>query len=754
MTIPSLRVPGAFAVALLALPTSTLAATSAVWEVTGFGEFLKGRINGLSLTADGTLELGPATRWQAALDQPALWSLALARDGAIYAATGHAGKLFRISTDGAISTVWTATQSEIFAVCVAPDGTLYAGTSPNGGLYRIQNGKAEEIWHSTAKYIWSIRAAPDGTLYIATGEPGRVYRIARGATAELYYDTGQSNVTSLALGPAGHLYAGTDPNGLLYEITGARQGSILYDSNLPEIRALAVDPSGVIYAAAMGGAVSTRSGVPGSPASASAGPVVAANPTVITVTESKTNGVPSENDQSATKPSTGAAQTSSTISTGTTSNTAVVEVSGVEKSAIYRISPNHMVETLRSSKEDNVYDLQIDGDSLVFSTDERGRIYRWTGGKITLLAELGTGETTRLLATPGGLYAGASNPARLVAFGSPGAAPGSFESQVHDSTSVARWGHLQWHSGTSGFGIVFRTRTGNAARPDSTWSDWAPLLRDSNGALIQSPAARFIQFRAEWPAGSASQINDVVVPYLPQNTPPVIHSITVSAILGTNPAKTSTTASPSTAYSVTVTDTGEPPPASTTSAETQTVSRLQTTQTQISWQAEDPDADKLVYSVYFRAEDEKDWQLIRSRMFENTLLLDPDVFADGRYYFRVVASDAPSNAAEYARETEMVSSPVIIDNTPPLVTVGLPRRDAATLDIDLEATDKTSTLRLCEYSLDAGFWQPIESVDGVTDSPHERFHLHLDKLRPGEHLLVFRVYDSANNAGLARVVLR
>jgi hypothetical protein len=203
-----------------------------------------------------------------------------------------------------------------------------------------------------------------------------------------------------------------------------------------------------------------------------------------------------------------------------------------------------------------------------------------------------------------------------------------------------------------------------------------------------------------------------------------------------------------------VTDTGEAPAASTASATSQTVSRLQTTQTQISWQADDPDGDKLVYSVYFRAEDEKEWQLIRSRMFENTLLLDPDVFADGRYFFRVVASDSPSNATQYAQQTEFVSTPVLIDNTPPVVTLGPPERNGDELDIDVDASDKASPLRLCEYSLDAGFWQPIEAVDGVTDTPHEHFHLHLDKLHPGEHLLVFRVYDTANNAGLARVTLR
>ena len=63
---------------------------------------------------------------------------------------------------------------------------------------------------------------------------------------------------------------------------------------------------------------------------------------------------------------------------------------------------------------------------------------------------------------------------------------------------------------------------------------------------------------------------------------------------------------------------------------------------------------------------------------------------------------------------------------------------------------------LCDaakYSIDAGSWQPLEAADGVTDSPKEQFHLHLEKVKPGEHLIVFRVYDTANNAGLTRVVV-
>lgn len=741
------------ALAFCAAALSAFAATSTAWEVSGFTDLVKGRLSGLSLTADGSLQLGPAVRFEATLDQPALWSIVPAPDGSLYAATGHQGKIFRVGSDGRSTLIWTAQQTEIFALAIANDGVLYAGTSPNGGIYRIQNGNAQEIWHSPVKYIWAIQPAPGGGLYVATGDQGRIYRIdvSGKQPATVYYETGQSNVTSLALGANGHLYAGTDPNGILYDISTARQGTILYDSSLPEIRSIAVDPNGNVYAAAMGGAVATRAAA-GATATAttSDGAVVASTPTVITVTEAH------DASDAETMPKPGADQSktaSSVSSAASTSNTAVVEVSGVEKSAIYRIRPDRTVETLRSSKDDNVFDILLDGDSLIFSTDDDGRIYRLTADKTALLAEPGSGETVRLLHSSSGFFAAMSNPARVYSFGPAGAGTGFYESQVHDSNSVAHWGHLQWRGSHSG--VAFRTRTGNSARPDATWSSWSTPLNDSAGALIQSPSARFIQWRAEWPEGSTAGITAVDVPYLPQNAPPVIHSISVTSILGTNTAKTTSNVTPtSSAYSITVTDTGQPPATTSTSTSSQTVSRLQTTQTQVSWQADDPDSDKLVYSVYFRADDEKEWQLIRSRMFENTLLLDPDVFADGRYYFRVVASDAPSNAAEYARDTELISSPVLIDNTPPAVSVGQPERSGTVLDIDVEAADKTSPLRLCEYSIDAGFWQPIEAVDGITDSPRERFHLHLDKLRPGEHLLVFRVYDAANNAGLARVILR
>ena len=128
--------------------------------------------------------------------------------------------------------------------------------------------------------------------------------------------------------------------------------------------------------------------------------------------------------------------------------------------------------------------------------------------------------------------------------------------------------------------------------------------------------------------------------------------------------------------------------------------------------------------------------------------------ADGKYFFRVVASDREANPPASAREATLVSAPVMIDNTPPMFTIGEVRRNGATAHIEWEALDRASSLRRCEYSLDANSWVPMESVDGVIDSPREKFALDLTGLAPGEHLLVIRAADSANNTGTTKVVLK
>jgi hypothetical protein len=307
-----------------------------------------------------------------------------------------------------------------------------------------------------------------------------------------------------------------------------------------------------------------------------------------------------------------------------------------------------------------------------------------------------------------------------------------------------------------GCSLTFRTRSGNSARPDKTWSDWSEPLADPNGSPITSPNARFIEWTAQLSGkpGQSPVLDSVVLAYLPQNSAPALKSINVtSQFAGAASGKSATAASNTAAYSITVTDAGD---SSTGSAgtSTQTLGRSATRQIQITWQAEDPDGDRLIYALYFLGEEEREWKLLKDNLLDNAYTVDSDVLADGKYFFKVIASDRLSNPPATARQAELISSPVLIDNTPPVVTAGSPNRSGSSLEVSFEAVDAASPLRRFEYSLDAGQWVQMEPTSGIMDSHREQFLLRLNDLAPGEHVLVVRATDANNNVGLAKVLVR
>jgi outer membrane protein assembly factor BamB len=734
--LPASRLSGRLLALVLSAACVTFAATTTTWEMSGYQDFLRGRMSGLSLTHDGKLVIGPKIETLFTSDQPEIWTVAKApagspNAGSLYLGTGNGGRLYRVNA-GKATLVWTADQPEIFAVTVDSKGVVYAGTSPDGKVYRIENGKASEYFDPHARYIWALQFASDGALFVATGDQGKIFRVTGAGRGSVYYETGQSHVTCLAIDAQGRLLAGSEPNGILYRITAENKAFVLYDANLPEIRAIVPAPDGTIYASALGGSIARRTG---SSPNATSGTEPLVGPTIsVTVTDAQAGIAPTPKPEPA--------KTTAVVQPAVVAP--VTETAGVERSAIYKIHPDNTVETLWSSKEENAYDLMLAGNDLMFVTDSQARVYRLgQDRKSTLVAQANEGEATRLLESPEGPIVATGNLGKLLRLSDTTGATGWYESPVHDAGTVARWGRLSCRGETlvnpSGCGV--KTRTGNSARPDATWSDWSGVNPQES---ITSPNARYIQWRAEFNGGPTS-LDSVTIAFLPQNTPPIVRSINVTALPAA--AKASST---SVAYSVTVTDTGEPP----IGTPSQTLGRAPNGQVQISWQAEDPDGDRLIYNLYFRGDGEREWKLLKANMSENSYLLDGDVFADGRYVFKVTASDAPSNPANLAREAELVSAPVLVDNTPPVVTASAPRRNGTVVDIDVDAQDRASALRRCEYSIDAGPWWPIEAADGLTDSERERFNIHVANLAAGEHLIVIRVYDTAGNAGLAKVIVR
>jgi sugar lactone lactonase YvrE len=735
----------------------SFAASTTSWEMNTFADFLRGRFEGVSLSRDGRMTLAPKSDVLLSSEQPSIWDVVKASDGSVFAGTGHRGRLYRVTSDGKSEVVWTAPQPEIFSLASGPDGAIYAGTSPQGRVYRIQGKEATEYFNPQSNYIWSLAFGPDGALYVGTGDKGKIYRVTAAGTGEEYYDTGQSHVTTLAFDGRGSLLAGSEPNGILYRISAKDKAFVVYDSNLPEIRTVTVGEDGVIYAAALGGSVGQRTEAAATAANPNTGATAVTAPTTtITITD-ESNAQVSPN----LNPNASSAQATSTILPGTTVYSAApTEMAGVDKSAVYRINPDGTVETVWTSKEENVYDLLLSGKDVMFSTDSEGRIYVvQPDRRVTLLLQTNDGETTRLLPDGEKLIAATATGGKLYAIGGGFGHQGQYVSPVHDAGSVSKWGQLSWRGERKGAGgLLFRTRAGNSARPDKTWSDWSEPIAEPKGANISSPNARFLQWRAEFSSGrngsDSPSLTGVTVAYLPQNNPPMVQAINVTTQLA--PVSTGKSASAPAAssgtYSITVTDTGDTGASTLSGTNTQMVSRGVAQQIVLSWASEDPDGDKLLHTIYFRGEEETQWKLLRANLAETTLTLEGDVLADGKYLFRVIASDKSANSPASARTGELISAPVLFDNTPPqLRATAVPEGNSHRIDI--VATDATSALRRAEYSLDAAPWVPIEADDGVTDGTEERFTVRLENLPAGEHLVVFRAYDASNNPGLTKVVI-
>jgi hypothetical protein len=173
----------------------------------------------------------------------------------------------------------------------------------------------------------------------------------------------------------------------------------------------------------------------------------------------------------------------------------------------------------------------------------------------------------------------------------------------------------------------------------------------------------------------------------------------------------------------------------------------------LTWQADDPNGDTLVYALYVKAADEEEWHLVKDKLHQMSYTLDPSSLADGKYVARLVASDEESNPPETARKAELLSAPFWVDNTPPEVRVLKQTVEAHGAVVQFQATDSISPLRSAETSTDGNEWRDVLSDDGIVDSRSETFTVKLSNLAPGEHIVSLRAYDTAGNVGVGKAVL-
>ena len=740
--------------------TAAICVSTEFWSTSTYQEFREGSLSDISLNREGAVELAPALEEVFTTDQAVIWSVARDSNGGLYLGTGHDGRVYRLGPDLQGSLFYDASEPDIFALAVDPRGNVYVGASPDGKVYKVDSsGRAEEFFDPQARYIWSLAFASDGALLVGTGDLGRIYRVQPDGRGELFYDTEQSHVVSLGFSSGGgagnnagnELIAGTEPNGLLYRISPAGKGFVIYDAEQSEIRSVLAGADGSIYAAAMGGPQDRRIRLGGGQQGGGQAPVRAT--TTITVRASEDSPFPGPGSPGGgggqDPQGDGNAQVTvqSVQPAGTGQVVRVGEGSGRTRNALLRVWPDSTVETLWDSANESVFDVLVSGEKVLFSTDQRGRIYELTPDRrVSLLTETGQGETTRLISVGDYVLAMTANVGKVFRLGTRPAPMGTFQSEVKDAGTIAGWGQIRWTAEVSqGASLELFTRSGNSSRPDATWSEWSEPYREANGQQIASPSARYLQWKAVLHSSSdrSPVLREVIVAYLPRNRSPEISDIRVTP-RGEGRAGGG--------QQVTIVNAGGGRGGQRGFSGVGAARGQNSRGMDIRWTSNDPDEDDLSHSLYFRGETEAEWKLLEENVRTSSYSLDDNVLPDGRYRLKVTASDAGANAAGAARSAEAFSAPFLVDGTPPLVEDVQTSRGQGSATARFRVRDAASVLTRAEYALDADPLKPLLSDDGIIDSAAETFTVTVDPLDGREHLVTIRVYDAAGNVGVGKAV--
>ncbi len=719
------------------------------WEQSKFEDLSKGTAAGVAISSMGGLQLAPAFKSLTTTPSTYIWSIASDSSGTLFAATGAPARIYRITPDGKSTVIFEPQELGVQALVVDKSGVVFAATNPDGKVYRIEHkagsttaktetGKtapADTSWSASpvfdpkTKYIWDLALDTAGNLFVATGDHGEIFRVTPKGEHSVFFKSDEAHIRVLALDAKGDVIAGSDGSGLVYRISPTGEGFVLYSAPKKEITALAIDRAGNIYAA---GAGEKRGGIPFLPTvpvapvpSPAANPATSQQPT-ITLT-------PAQSPQPVMTafPAPGAAVTGG--------------------SEIYRIAPDGSPTRMWTSREDLVYALAFDAHGqLLAGTGNRGRIFAISGeDQYADLLKASAGQVTAFAPGPnGGLYASTSNLGKVFSLAGTSDAQGSYESDIFDARIFSRWGRLE--SRTHG-NVELYVRSGNVDNPDRNWSSWQKVEPQKDG-IIASPAARFIQWRAVLHAGDpAPRVDSVTVNYLPKNVAPDFDDVSVQLGVRYQPLPR-----PANTESTGATPRFEAPPP--TIHDSDSIG--------VKWTVRDDNEDQMVYSVYYRGDNENRWLLLKDGISDKFFSFDASLLPDGGYTIKVVASDAPSHSPGQALTSERESARFEVDTTPPRIEDLKAVAEGDQIHVTFRGVDSFSNVKRAEYSVDAGDWQFVDPADQISDSKVETYDFTVSSggssgpQKSGsaadamEHVVVVRVYDRYDNMGAAKAVIR
>lgn len=372
------------------------------------------------------------------------------------------------------------------------------------------------------------------------------------------------------------------------------------------------------------------------------------------------------------------------------------------------------------------------GNKFYAGESEDGQIGEFRLSGFRIVADLDESRVTALQEIDESVWIGSGYPAKIYKLTGRKLKEGEYISSVFKGGVSVIWGNLEYEGNGD---IEFFIRGGKKKEVDSSWSKWGKI---SKNIKSEEP---FLQWKAVLKEDKA-YLKEVRVSYGKQNSPPKIGEIKVlppkigtgkmdegSSIMGAIPPEERKRLSsmglyiPEDAYII-----GEGMRC-------------------ISWQANDPDNDRLMFDVYI-SRDSKSWDEMREDLSDNSCFLNTSAYPDGTYYVRIVASDERDRSAPLTSEKK---TSFLVDHTPP-VFKGIEKKYIGDkVRVSGTVKDALSSIISVLYSsaeTQKTHWKRARATDELFDEKEERFSFMIDKK---EKYCAIRVVDRSNNSKVMRV---
>jgi len=672
-------------------------------------DFAAGEKEDVFIDGAGRLMLGPArTVLVEGVDYA--WCAAASPAGTVYVGTLPGGKVYRAAA-GKSEVFFDTGEAGVFSLALLADGTVIAGTGSKGKVFRISpDGTGELMAQLDADYVFDLAAAPDGKILAATGgSSGRIYRLG-GEKPEIVYESPSAHLMALAVAPDGAVYAASGDRGAIYRVAPDGKATVIFSAPQRVVGDVAVGPDGSVYAATA--AIAEEKGT--------------AESDMVRSIISEVSARQAEGGPNPAPPAPPAKRAYKVANT------------------LYRIEPGGRVSTLLTIGGGLILTVIAEGDRVlcgtagnaagIFTVDPRER-------RAARIFESKSEEVLSLAPYPaGGFVATFGMPGQAVLFQTDFSRKGEFRGRVIEAKTLSRWGRFSWAGDVpTGTSVAWSVRTGNTPGVDATWTDWQTFEAPGGSALMEQPPSRYIQYRAQLAtaaAKSSPSIREVTLAALPMNLPPTVSEISAGKQPPKPPVPPGGPGQQGDAGQQGKGD--EPPTLSGTSY--------------VYWKADDPNGDKLVFTLSFREDSMPDFIELEDELTDARFNWDTTGVPDGTYYLRVAASDGPSNTAATALESSRTDGPFIVDNTPPVVAKPSVRKSDGGYTVEAVITDAASSIASAAKSVDGGEWEPLLPEDGIFDSKEEKVVVKADAA--GASIVMIKAADLAGNSGAALAVLK